>query len=44
MPEIYSIVNGATKLQRTTNIAASLPDIYMTVYVGVLVRTQMLPG
>jgi hypothetical protein len=44
MPEIYSIANAATKSQISIHTMTHLPGIYMAVNVGVLVRTQMLPG
>jgi hypothetical protein len=42
--DLFLHCNAATKSQLSTNIVTHLPGIYMAVNVGVLTRTQMLPG
>jgi hypothetical protein len=42
--DLFLHCNAATKSQLSTNTVTHLPGIYMAVNVGVLTRTQMLPG
>jgi hypothetical protein len=42
--DLFLHYNAATKSHLSTNTMTHLPDIYMAVNVGVLTRTQMLPG